>query len=565
VELFKNASCSGLNALSHLYSFFKLLILPVMMKISICQLFHQKRDQVSFPVWTTTILLSFLFACQPASSPTNGKGGNSETLFEMKEIGKIKPKHSRDINNSYWGIQASTLDPVLLEKAAQIGVKWTRLGASWNAIEKEKGVYDFTATDQAFDAILKTGITPFVTLGHGNQLYSPLTTYDDPKLAEIYGYRPAPPIKDPASMEAWLKFIEATIRRYKDRITYWEIWNEPNHRNYWGAPPDGKEYGQLLKQTAELIRRIQPNAIIIGGSTAGIQAQFTDDFLSVGTDTLIDIITYHNYGAVPEERAYRAVELLKVMEKYNPYIALWQGECGYPSHSSTRDFRGRAPWGLNIQAKWLLRQAFTDVFYCQATMSNYFKLVHMGGRGDKQERSPLTGLDTLFGFPERGGSRVRTKGVNEKCLLTNPDLQPKPGYFTYQNLCAVMDDTYKVFPVSYDVTVVDPGVFYGIGEEDDAFPSVPLVASFKTEEEQAFVAYWLPWNAQEHILNAATIDLSLQDISFNEPVLLDLLSGKVFSIETFKIEENRMQLSNLPLLDYPLCIAEREEIELKIN
>ena len=514
------------------------------------------------PLFCSFILLLGLFlSCNPVPSTTGDLANDPVALFKLQEIGKITPKHAKAIKGSYWGIQASTLDPELLEKAAQIGVKWTRLGASWNAIEKEKGSYDFSETDLAFEAIIKTGITPFVTIGRGNELYSPLTTYDDPKLAEIYGYRPAPPTESERAMEAWLKFVEATVQRYKDRITYWEVWNEPNHRNYWGTRPDGKEYGRLLKLTASLIRNIHPEAIIIGGSTAGIQPQFTDDFLSVGTDTLIDIISYHNYGAVPETRAYRAVELLEVIRKYNPEIKIWQGECGYPSHSSSRDYRGRAPWGLNIQAKWLLRQAFTDVFFCEATMSNYFKLVHMGGRGDKQERSPLTGLDTLFGFPERGGSRVRTKGVNEKCLLTNPDLTPKPGYFTYQNLCSVMDNAYKVFPVSHEVKVIDPGVFYGIGEEDDAFPSVPLVASFKTEDEIGFIAYWLPWNAQENILDAATINLIIKDLNFREPVLLDLMSGAVYSIEDFVGHEDEIEFGSLPLLDYPLCIAEKTAID----
>jgi hypothetical protein len=317
-----------------------------------------------------------------------------------------------------------------------------------------------------------------------------------------------------------------------------------------------------VRQTAELIRKIQPDAVIIAGSTAGIDPDFTDDFLSVGTAGLIDIITYHNYGAVPEERAYRAVKLLEVIDKHNPDIELWQGECGYPSHSSTRDFRGRAPWGLNIQAKWLLRQAFTDVYFCKATMSNYFKLVHIGGRGDRQERPELTGLDTLYGFPERGGSRVRTKGVNEKCLLTNPDLMPKPGYFAYQNLCALMDDRYAVFPVPFEIMVEDQGVFYGVGEEDDAFPSVPLLASFKTDDNKALIAYWLPWNAQESISRPAEIRMTVRNLEFADPVLVDLLSGRVMEISEVRRSERDIVFSGLPLLDYPFCVVERDMISI---
>jgi beta-glucosidase/6-phospho-beta-glucosidase/beta-galactosidase len=59
-------------------------------------------------------------------------------------------------------------------------------------------------------------------------------------------------------MDAWLNFVGAAIERYKDRIIYWEIWNEPNHRKFWGAPPSAEDYGRLVKLTAEKIRSIHP-------------------------------------------------------------------------------------------------------------------------------------------------------------------------------------------------------------------------------------------------------------------------------------------------------------------
>jgi len=476
-------------------------------------------------------------------------------------LGTLKSKNSREISGSYWGIQASTLEDTLLDKAADIGVKWTRLGASWPSIEKEKGRYDWSETDIAFTKIYEKGITPFVTLGSGNRLYTELTTYDDPKLAEIYGYRPAPPTQNPEALEAWLKYVRATVERYKDKIKYWEVWNEPNHRNYWGAAPDGKEYGKLLKVTASLIREIDREAIIIGGSMAGINPGFTEDFLGAGTADLIDIISYHNYGAIPEERIYPAVELWEVINRHNPAIQLWQGECGYPSHSSTRDYRGISPWGLNIQSKWLLRQAFTDVFFCKATLSNYFKLVHLRGRGERKERTMLSPIDSILGFPERGGSRVRTWGVNEKCLLSNPDLVPKPAYFTYQNLCSVMDDRYRIKEVDHTIQVLDQGMFYGIGSEDDAFPSVPLVASFVNHEGNHLIAYWLPWHPQEHTPDPAAIKLEINDGRFVKPVRIDLLTGKVYQIDKFENKNGKIVFYDLPLSDYPFLIAEMEEID----
>lgn len=480
-----------------------------------------------------------------------------QEVQSLKLVGKVIPKHSSDIVSSPFGIQAGTLEDSLVAKAAEIGVKWTRLGASWPSVEKTKGIYNWDETDKAFETAIRNGITPFITIGGGNNLYSEMTTYDDPELAAIYGYRPEPPVKNKDAMAAWLQFVKATIERYRDKIDYWEVWNEPNHRNYWGAKPDGSEYGKLLAETAKLIRELDPDSKIIGGSMAGIDPTFTDDFLSEGCADLIDIISYHNYGAIPEDRVYASIELWEVINKHNPELELWQGECGYPSHSSTRDYRGRAPWGLNIQAKWLLRQSFTDIYFCRAKLSNYFKLVHIGGRGEIHLRENLRPIDKIFGYPERGGARVRTKGVNEKCLLSNPDFKRKPGFYAYQTLCAIWSPTYQPNPAGYEIKVVDEGIFYGISE-DDAFPSVTLVATFTDDEGNNLVAWWLPWNMQEFLPKFASVNINLENLQFKEPVMIDLLTGDVYDINEKVIAlEKGCLLKEIPLADYPLVIADR--------
>ena len=363
-------------------------------------------------------------------------------------------------------------------------------------------------------------------------------------------------------MKAFLAYVRAVVERYKDKIGYWEIWNEPNHISYWGGNPDGKEYGKLVKRTAELIRSIAPDCKIIAGATAGIDPKFTEDFLSEGTANLIDIITYHNYGPVPEERVYLAAELWKVINKHNSDIILWQGECGYPSASSTRDYRGRAPWGLNVQAKWLLRQSFTDTYFCKTQLSNYFLLANFGNRDSINPRLNLSPIDSVFGYPERGGSRVRTWGVNEKCLLTNPDLNEKPGFYAYQNLCAIWSESYKVHSVNYKFDILDQGIFYGI-RWDNAFPSVPLMASFKNSDGKNLIAWWLPWNMAEYLPKFAEISLSIEGIEFSNPVMVDLLEGKVYEVGEFRKSESGLQFMNLPLADYPFIICEKELINIR--
>jgi hypothetical protein len=497
----------------------------------------------------------------------------AETVFSQErsesfplnrnEIGKIIPKKSSEITGSYWSIQAGVSESIL-QKASELGVKWIRLDTHWEQIEKEKGVYDWQETDKVFESVLRYGITPFVTIGNGNRIYSGTGKYDDPKEAAIYGESPAPPVGSPEEMEAWLNYVEKMIDRYKGKIFYWEIWNEPNHQSFWGAIPNGKDYGRLVKVTAEKIRSIQPDAKIIAGATAGINPDYNDDFLSQCDPLNIDIISFHHYSALPENRVYLIDKFHEVLNKYNPNLEIWQGESGYPSHSRTTGFRARAPWGLNIQAKWLLRQSFVDTYFCRATLSSYFLLANAGrSRTPDLKRRELTGIDAIFGFPERDGRRVHSGGGNQKCLISGETQQPKPGYFAYQNLCSAMDDSYKVFQTKYEFQVINQGHFYGIGEYEDAFPSVPLLASYKTTDGKAFVAYWLPWTAQENVLELAAVSLKIENLIFKEPVLLDLLTGKVYNIGRFRVEEGSSLFQEIPLADYPFAIVEKKEIKFQ--
>ena len=58
----------------------------------------------------------------------------------------------------------------------------------------------------------------------------------------------------------------------------WEIWNEPNHRAYWGAPPNAADYGRLVRLTAERIKTIDPDAVIIAGPKVMLEGTLYDAY-----------------------------------------------------------------------------------------------------------------------------------------------------------------------------------------------------------------------------------------------------------------------------------------------
>jgi hypothetical protein len=488
------------------------------------------------------------------------------SFLSAAPLGYLAPRKSADIAASPWGVQAGDNERAMLfNRAGELGVKWTRFLAVWPTIERQKGRYDFSSVDEPVDAARANGITPFVCLSNGNKLYSGTIPNPDPNWRLIYGVKPTPPILDEAAMAAWLRWVDAVIAHAKDRVTHWEIWNEPNHYAYWGAPPDAAAYGKLVRLTAARIKAAQPNAVIIAGALAGLDPKYVEGFLAEDTARAVDIVSFHNYAALPEARIYFADDTWAALRAHDPKLQLWQGECGYPSASSTKDFRGVSPWGPIVQAKWLLRQSFVDTFFMHASLSNFFKLFDGGDRAEKQERPELKPVDHLLGFPaEATGRRVRGKGVNEKCLLSNPDLTPKPAFFAYRNLTALIDGRYT--PVDFAskpvVTVRDQGQFSGIGDADDAYPSVPLVAGYRTASGASLVAYWLPWQPQEYTPKPAHITLRVPGVKFTAPVLVNLLDGSVHSLPAPREETGAAVFADLPLFDFPLVIAERAEVSL---
>jgi len=134
-----------------------------------------------------------LTACSPDQSDCVESVTAAGPLAGYTKLGQVQARSSDQIDSSYWGIQAGAYDEETLAKARAIGVKWTRVLAGWPNVEKEMGQYDWADLDTAIDALLRYGITPFVTITRGNPLYTKVGTYDDPRLAAIYGDSPAPP------------------------------------------------------------------------------------------------------------------------------------------------------------------------------------------------------------------------------------------------------------------------------------------------------------------------------------------------------------------------------------
>jgi hypothetical protein len=183
-----------------------------------------------------------------------------------------------------------------------LGFKWARVGydmsaLQWAYVEREKGVLAVDPrTDAAITEAVEHGIQIVLVLDKGNWLHAPKPRVPqrNRELVETY-YNMAPwpdPDVSPEYFEAWLNYVRYMVRHFKDRVRYFEIWNE------W---PIGLEttdaYCRLAEPTARVIREEYPQARVVLNSTSGLYSSDIEFIVTcVGRmKGLFNVVGFHPY------------------------------------------------------------------------------------------------------------------------------------------------------------------------------------------------------------------------------------------------------------------------------
>ncbi len=73
----------------------------------------------------------------------------------------------------------------------------------------------------------------------------------------------------PDDFEDYGDFVEAVVSRYRGRIRFYQVWNEPNIYPEWGNQPvDPVAYTRLLCMAYDRIKAADPDAVVISGALA---------------------------------------------------------------------------------------------------------------------------------------------------------------------------------------------------------------------------------------------------------------------------------------------------------
>ncbi|MBN2712752.1 MAG: beta-galactosidase [Planctomycetes bacterium] len=421
------------------------------------------------------------------------------------------------------------------DKVAALGVKWIRIQSGWARTEKEKGVYDFTWLDSIVDNLIQRGLQPWICLCYGNGLYTEAAQ-------KVFGAVGCPPISSEAERQAWHKYVVAVTQRYKEKVQWYEVWNEPDGGWCWKHGPSGTEYGEFVKATALAVKEGDPDAKVIGGVMCLDRLNWLNDVFQAGAAEYMDAFSYHAYNTDEREGFNRVKAMRALCHAYNPNMEIIQGETGTQSRSDGAGALAGGAWTPRRQAKFMARHMMADLFD-DVKFASYFSCMDMiealnGTVGDKAS------------YLDYGYFGVLSAEFDENGISTG-EYSPKPSYRTLQVIAAMFRES--VEHVELPVLIHKHHSNRIMRIEDGR--SDLLFGGFRKETGSSAFVYWRPTELMTTEYES-TITLEVAAIP-GKAALVDLLDGNVYSIPESMVDDNgrgHRMFKNLPLKDYPMAL-----------
>ncbi len=197
-----------------------------------------------------------------------------------------------------------------LEMIADAGFAWIRQEFPWQDIEIA-GRGDFTDArndiDQdgqrdVIDAWAKYDHIVDLAGQYGLRIQARLS--NPPQWAQTSA--DAGDFAPPADVQDFVSYAAAVAERYRGRIQYYQVWNEPNIYPEWGEQAVNPEaYTELLCRTYDALKAVDPQIVVISGAlapTVELTGRNLNDFIflqrmyDAGAGACFDILSMQGYG-----------------------------------------------------------------------------------------------------------------------------------------------------------------------------------------------------------------------------------------------------------------------------
>jgi hypothetical protein len=194
--------------------------------------------------------------------------------------------------------------------------------SQWADVNPQPGVYDWSGLDARVAAAAARGADVIYTLGGR----TPRWASSRPDTPTPYGPGGC---AEPSSEALWQEWVRAVVTRYKGRVRYWEVWNEPDLDGFYCGP--ASRLVDLTRLAKQVVAAVDPAARLVSPSMSGFEgAGGLDYFLAAGGGAYVDIIGYHFYVNKPEDVTLTMLNVKAVLERYGAQnLPLWNTEQGW--------------------------------------------------------------------------------------------------------------------------------------------------------------------------------------------------------------------------------------------
>lgn len=320
----------------------------------------------------TLITLHALPGLLMANPGMDGLLANSREVKGFYSISAITPFHGWAAGETPEQIRDRLRKE--LAKAKESGAIGVRVDFWWSMIEEKQGEFRWEVPDIIINEIVAAGLEPFPIFGY-NSAWDPDHSPATPEAREEFG-----------------RFVSALVTRYRDRVTCWEAWNEPDTPPFWVPAAVPQDYRDLLEVIAREARKADPNVKIVGMGTAGPNYSFIESVYRAGAAPFFDILSYHHYSDEKTEAVleYELRRIRDIMTRYGDEDKpIWITELGLttgPSHVM-------GAMTLEDQAEWIFKK-FLIAMSQDVGRIYYFK---------QQEDDPTKNPDGLWGLLDHTG------------------------------------------------------------------------------------------------------------------------------------------------------------------
>ncbi len=216
-----------------------------------------------------------------------------------------------------------------LDAVTRTGATWLRVLVSWDRIEPMPGAFDWGYLDHWINGAVSRGLRVLGVIAYS------------PDWARLPGSYYTGPPEDP---DVFAEFATKVVERYGDRVSDWEIWNEPNVPWFFGYGDNrAPRYTELLKVAYPAIKAVQPNSTVVAAGLSPAQGPeappiFVNDMYASGAQGHFDALAMHPYVfphglAVDVHNGWSDVERVRqiMVDHGDGAKKIWMTEVGAPT------------------------------------------------------------------------------------------------------------------------------------------------------------------------------------------------------------------------------------------